>query len=92
MVHTIIVPSSRQVQFEIPNEYVGKEVEIIAFTKGEGMKEKTTSSKKPSDFFGSLSKEEGQKCRIILPKAAKNGKEMFNRHECANRWSERKTV
>lgn len=71
MVHTIIVPSSRQVQFEIPNEYVGKEVEIIAFTKGEGMKEKTTSSKKPSDFFGSLSKEEGQKMQDYLTQSRK---------------------
>lgn len=71
MVHTIIVPSSRQVQFEIPNEYVGKEVEIIAFTKGEGMKEKTTSSKKPSDFFGSLSTEEGQKMQDYLTQSRK---------------------
>ncbi len=66
MVHTTVVPSSRQVQFEIPNEYIGKELEIIAFTKDEGMKPKTSSSQKPSDFFGTMSAEEGQKMHDYL--------------------------
>jgi len=71
MIHTTVTPSTRQVQFEIPNEYIGKELEIIAFAKGEGIGEKASSTKKPSDFFGSLSAEEGQKIQDYLTQSRK---------------------
>ena len=39
MIHKVIVPSSRKVNlsFTIPENYVGEEMEVIAFIKSEGM-------------------------------------------------------
>jgi hypothetical protein len=38
MIHKIIIPNNQTVNlsFTFPDTYIGKEVEIIAFTKGEG--------------------------------------------------------
>ena len=36
MIHTIVTPLKQIISFNIPAEYVGKEIEVIAFAKGEG--------------------------------------------------------
>jgi len=36
MIHTIVTPLKQTISFNIPAEYVGKEIEVIAFAKGEG--------------------------------------------------------
>lgn len=36
MVRTTIIPSNETVHFNVPKEYIGKEVEVIAFAKNEG--------------------------------------------------------
>jgi hypothetical protein len=36
MVRTTVIPSNETVHFNVPKEYIGKEVEVIAFTKTEG--------------------------------------------------------
>ena len=33
MIRTIVIPNSRTVFFDVPQEYIGKEVEVIAFSK-----------------------------------------------------------
>ncbi len=71
MIHTTLVPNSKQVQFEIPSEYIGKEIEIIAFTKDEGILSKTKTYKKPSDYFGTVTVEEGQKMQDYLTQSRK---------------------
>ena len=35
MIRTVLIPDNTNVMFPIPKEYVGKEVEIIAFAKKE---------------------------------------------------------
>jgi hypothetical protein len=35
MIRTIITPSSEKVYFDVPKDYIGKELEVIAFTKNE---------------------------------------------------------
>jgi hypothetical protein len=35
MIRTIITPSSETVYFDVPKDYIGKELEVIAFTKNE---------------------------------------------------------
>ena len=50
MIRTIITPNTQTVHFNIPKDYVGKELEVIAFTKEEGMEEEKPSSKKFASF------------------------------------------
>ncbi len=45
MVRATIIPSNETVHFNVPKEYIGKEVEVIAFTKTEGDLEHTKSKK-----------------------------------------------
>lgn len=33
MIRTIVIPNSKTVFFDVPQEYIGKEVEVIAFSK-----------------------------------------------------------
>lgn len=55
MVRTIIIPdkSTINVSLSIPENYIGKEMEIIAFSKEEGIEETYKSEKKVS--FDALS-------------------------------------
>lgn len=36
MIRTILIPDKQTVSFNVPVEYIGKEVEVIAFAKNEG--------------------------------------------------------
>ena len=36
MIHTTVTPVKQTISFNIPKEYVGKQIEVIAFAKGEG--------------------------------------------------------
>lgn len=53
MIRTIITPQDQRVFFDIPKDYVGKQIEVIAFAKDEGMQEKKQRSKDVS--FNALS-------------------------------------
>ena len=55
MIHTKIVPDSTLVNlsFYVPKEYIGKEVDVIAFTQNEGLQSKSIAEKKVS--FDALS-------------------------------------
>jgi len=52
MIRTIIIPSTTnyKITLDFPVDYIGEEVEIIAFKKQEGLQEKTNLSKKFSSF------------------------------------------
>ena len=45
MVRTILIPDTQTVSFNVPEEYIGKEVEVIAFAKNEGEQKKEFSKK-----------------------------------------------
>ena len=56
MLRTILVPKSNTLDIKIPDSYIGKEVEILLYTK----EEVTLDIEKPktmADFWGKLSDE-----------------------------------
>ena len=73
MVKTIAIPENNNLNLFIPNEYVGKEIEILFYAKQELKEQNASPKKKPSDFFGTLSKEEGEKMQVYVT-------------ECRNEW------
>ena len=50
MIRTIVIPEKNviSVSFSIPENYIGKEMEVIAFTKKEGLEKIDRHSKKVS--------------------------------------------
>lgn len=46
MIRTIITPNQQTISFDIPKDYVGKQIEVIAFAKDEGMAKEKTGRKK----------------------------------------------
>lgn len=53
MIRTIIIPNTQTVTFNIPEDYIGQEVEVIAFAKNEGIDTKESNGKQVS--FNALS-------------------------------------
>ena len=55
MIRTTIIPEKKTVNisFSVPDNYIGKEMEIIAFTKKEGLENEFSPEKKVS--FNALS-------------------------------------
>ena len=54
MIRTIIIPDTQTVFFNIPKDYIGKEVEVIAFARDEEvLKDKPTVTM--ADLWGTLS-------------------------------------
>jgi len=48
MIHTTITPNKQTISFDIPRDYVGKQIEVIAFAKGEGFTKEQPTQKKVS--------------------------------------------
>jgi hypothetical protein len=46
MIRTLVTPDKSVVSFDIPEEYIGKKMEVIAFTLEEGMPNYERISKK----------------------------------------------
>lgn len=46
MIRTVITTNNNTLTFSIPDSYIGKEVEVIAFAKDEGVEESIVSKKK----------------------------------------------
>jgi hypothetical protein len=73
MIQTIVKPlkTNFDMSVSLPIDYVGKEVHVLFFIDDEV--EKTTVSvlhnKKPSDFFGTLSIEDGEKMQEEIAKS-----------------------
>ena len=53
MVRTIITPNNQTVSFSVPKEYIGKQVEVIAFVEDEGLAKETPVKKQVT--FNALS-------------------------------------
>ena len=45
MIHTIVTPNNQTISFDIPKDYVGKQIEVIAFAKGEGITKEQPAKK-----------------------------------------------
>jgi len=48
MIHTTVTPNKQTISFDIPKDYVGKQIEVIAFAKGEGITKEQPTKKKVS--------------------------------------------
>jgi hypothetical protein len=59
MIRTIITPDTKTVSFEVPENYLGKKIEVIAFAVDEGIQH--VSKKTMADFWGVISKERAAK-------------------------------
>jgi len=70
MVQTIVTPKKTNFDMSVslPIDYVGKEVHVLFYIDEEVRKTPASvhTSKKPSDFFGTLSKEDGEKMQAYL--------------------------
>ena len=53
MIRALLTPNSETISFTIPEYYIGKELEVIAFSKNEGFESKEFSKKQVT--FNALS-------------------------------------
>jgi ribosome maturation protein Sdo1 len=54
MIRTIITPDKQDVSIHIPEDYVGKQIEVLLYAVDELNKSDDLKKKKPSDFRGTL--------------------------------------
>lgn len=65
MIQTTIIPSNSKVSFTIPDNYIGKKVHALIYIEEEITEAvETLPAQKPSDFFGTLSVEDGAKMQL----------------------------
>jgi ribosome maturation protein Sdo1 len=54
MIRTIVTPEHQDISIHIPQDYVGKQIEVLLYAVDELQEEEKTANKKPSDFRGQL--------------------------------------
>jgi hypothetical protein len=65
MIQTTIIPSNSKVSFTIPSNYIGKKVHALIYIDEEITESiEALPTQKPSDFFGTLSPEDGAKMQL----------------------------
>ncbi|EOG6896228.1 hypothetical protein ACLH3T_001579 [Flavobacterium psychrophilum] len=55
MIKTIVTPQNNSILLSIPNNYIGKEIEVLLYSKEEVAEEKPKIKKTMADFWGTLS-------------------------------------
>lgn len=48
MVRTIVTPDKQTISFDIPKDYIGRQIEVIAFAKDEELEQEPATRKKVS--------------------------------------------
>jgi hypothetical protein len=66
MVKTVITPRKKTFSLTIPEDYVGKTLEILFYSIDEIADKKEPANRKPSDFFGTLTGQEGEKFQAYV--------------------------
>jgi hypothetical protein len=73
MIQTVITSkeSNLDISVQLPDDYVGKPLHVLIYKEDEvkNATSSVTSKKKPSDFFGTLSVEEGNKFEEYVTKS-----------------------
>lgn len=54
MVRTVIIPENQDILIHIPENYIGKQIEVLLYAVDELNTQKVSETKKPSDFRGKL--------------------------------------
>lgn len=60
MIRTNLTSNNTHINILIPNDYVGKQLEVLVYAKeevSESVPEALTKRRKPSEFIGSISKD-----------------------------------
>ena len=71
MIKTVVTPENNILYLTIPNKYVGKEVEVLLYSKDEVIQEKANSKKIMADFSGILSDNDYQSLKTQTEQARK---------------------
>jgi len=61
MLKTVITPDESIYSLPIPSCYIGKTLEVLIYSYDEFSEKNSQNKKKPSDFFGTLTLDEGDK-------------------------------
>jgi hypothetical protein len=75
MIKTILTPQNNNVYLSIPNNYIGKEIEILLYAREELTINKPKEKKKFSDFNGILSEDDYKS----LKSNSEQAREQWNR-------------
>jgi hypothetical protein len=71
LTRTSIIPTSDKFYLSIPQQYVGREVEVLIFPKSEITEVAEPAKKSMAQYRGVLSKKEGEKMQKYILKARK---------------------
>jgi hypothetical protein len=66
MLKVLITPKENTYLLPIPTNYIGKTVEVLLYSGDEVFEDKSSTNKKPSEFFGTLSTTEGEKFQAYV--------------------------
>lgn len=61
MIRTVLIPKNTDLHLSIPEDYIGKQIEILLYTTDEVKEEKTIRNNNAAKYIGIFSKEEGEK-------------------------------
>jgi len=74
MHRTILTPDTINVYIQIPEKYIGKNIEILVYSTDELKEESNATNqntKKPSDYVGCISKETAQDMLVHIEQSRK---------------------
>ena len=81
MIETIVTTqkTNLDISVTVPDDYVGKPLHVIIYSDDEPRSAVTNEimKKKPSDFFGTLSKEDGEKLHEYVIKSRREWERNF---------------
>ncbi len=69
MIKTIVIPKNNKLQVDIPDNYIGKEIEVLLFSKDELLTEKTMENNSMARFRGLISSEEADQLQEYVEKS-----------------------
>ena len=69
MIKTVVTPQNNNLQLSIPNSYIGKEIEVLLYSKEELSGTNNTNIKNAARFKGLLTGEEADKFHTYLKRA-----------------------
>jgi hypothetical protein len=71
MIKTIVTPQNNNLFLEIPNSYIGREIEVLLYAKDELEEEKIKPKKTLANFTGVLSENDYQSLKSYTEQARK---------------------
>ena len=71
MIKTVVIPQNNNLNLAIPNNYIGKEIEVLIYAKEELVEEKAKPKKSMADFCGTLSENDYQSLKQHTEQARK---------------------